>query len=142
MGEGVYAYHIEYKMTTTVLLLSLSLVSLRRVRATSLTATRSRSAVASFVGLRPWVCVSLSSVGVGYTVVHGHWSFDICCWWSSLLLGGRCCSLGAGHRLPLAVFVAYGCRLGGCRILRSCVCLWWGLRDVAAGRRGGRTHCR
>ena len=124
MGEGVYAYHIEYKTTTTALLSSSSssLISLRRVRATSLTATRSRSAVESFLGLRPWVRVSLSSVGVGYAVVRGHWSFDSRCWWSSLLPGGRCRSLGAGRRLPLAVF-AYGCRLGGCRILRTCVCL-------------------
>ena len=129
------AYHIEYKTTTTTLLSSSSssLVSLRRVRATSLTATRSRSPVESFVALGPWVRVSLSSVGAGYAVVRGHWSFDSRCWWSSLLLGGRCRSLGAGCRLPLAAFFAYGCRLGGCRILGSRVCLWWGLRDVAVG---------
>ena len=125
MGEGVYAYHIEYKTTTTPLLssLSLSLVSLHWVHATLLTATRSRSPIELFVGLGPWVRVSLSSVGAGYAVVRGHWSFDSRCWWSSLLLGGRCRSLGAGRRLPLAVFFAYGCRLGGCRILGSRVCL-------------------
>ena len=111
MGEGVCAYHIEYKttMTALLLLLLLSLVSLRHVRATSLTATRSRSPVESFMGLGPWVRVSLSSVGIGYAVIHGHWSFDSCCWWSSLLLGSWCRSLGAGHHLPLAVFFAYGC---------------------------------
>ena len=102
---GVCAYRIEYKTMTTMLLsLSLPLVNLRRVRATTLTA--SRSPVMSFVALGPWVRVSLSSVGASYALVGGRWSFDSCCWWCWLLLGGRCRSLGAGRRLPLAVFFA------------------------------------
>ena len=65
MGEGGYAYRIEHKtMTTTLLSSSSSLVSLRRARATSLTATRSPSPVESFAALGPWVRVLLSSVGV------------------------------------------------------------------------------
>ena len=74
MGEGVYAYHIEYKkMTTALLLLLSSLISLHHMRATSLTTTRSRLPVESFVGLGPWVCMLLSSVGAGYTVIRRHW---------------------------------------------------------------------
>ena len=99
----------------------------------SLTVTSSCSSVEAFVAVGPWARRSLLSVGIGYAVVRGRWSFYSRCWWSPLLLGGQCRSLGAGRRLPLAVFFAYGCRLAGCRILRSCVCLWWGLRDVAAG---------
>ena len=129
MGEGEYAYCIEYKMMmTTLLLLSSSLVSLHRMHAASLTVTHSCSPVESFVVLGPWVHIPLSSMGAGYAVIHGHWLFNSCCWWSSLLLGGQCCLLGAGHHLPLAVFCVCGC----C-ILGSQVSLWWGLRDVAVG---------
>ena len=98
MGDGVYAYLIEYKTTTTRLLSSssLSLDSLHHMRATSLTATCSRSPVESFMVLGPWVHVSLSSVGArlvvvcgaGYAVVRGRWLFYSRCWWSSRLLGG------------------------------------------------------
>ena len=84
MEEGVNAYRVEYKTTTTMLLSwSSSLIYLHRVLATSLTATRSRSPVKSSVALGPWVCVLLSSVGVDDVVVHGHWSFDSRCGWSS-----------------------------------------------------------
>ena len=134
MGKGVYAHHIEYKTTTmTLLASSSSLVYLCRMLATSLTATCSRSPVKWFVALGPWVCVLLLSVGAGGVVVHGRWSFDGRCRWFSWLLGGWCCSLGANHGLPLAVCSACGCRLGGCHLLGSWVCLWWGLHDVAAG---------
>ena len=66
MGDGVYAYLIEYKTTTTRLLStsSSSPDNLRRVHATSLTATCSRSPVESLVVLGPWVRVSLSSVAL------------------------------------------------------------------------------
>ena len=124
MGEGVYAYRIEYKTTTTTLLSSSSPVYLRRVLTTSLTATGSRSPVESFVALGP---------GVRVVVVRGRWSFDSRCGWSSRLLGGRCRPLGAGRRSPFTVCVACGCRLGGCRLLGSRVRLCWELRDVAAG---------
>ena len=72
MGEGLYAYRTEYKTTMTMLVSSSSssLVYLRRVLATSLTATRSRSSVDSFVALGPCVCV---------VVVRGRWSFDSRC---------------------------------------------------------------
>ena len=73
MGEGVYAYRIEYKTTMTTLLSSSSPVYLGRVLATSLTATRSRSSVDSFMALGPCVRV---------VVVRGRWSFDSCCGWS------------------------------------------------------------
>ena len=69
--------------------------------------------------------------GAGHAVIRGRWLFYSRCWWSSQLLAGRCRSLGAGCGLPLAVFRACGCRLG------SWVCLWWGLRDVAAGNMEG-----
>ena len=126
MGEGLYAYRTEYKTTTTMLVSSSSssLVYLRRVLATSLTATRSRLSVNSFVALGPCVRV---------VVVGGCWSFDSRCEWSSWLLGGRCRPLGAGRRSPFAVCVACGCRLGGCRLLGGRVRLCWELRDVAAG---------
>ena len=139
MGEGLVgsdggedAYHIQDK-TTTLSSSSSSLVSLRRTLATSLTVTGSCSSVESFVALGPWARRSLSFVGIGYAVVRGCGSFNSRCWWFSWLLGVRCRSLGAGRRLPLAVFFACGCRLGGCRRLGGWVCLWWGLRDVAAG---------
>ena len=94
MGDGVNAYLIEYKTTTTRLLSSSSsLDSLRRVRATSLTATRSRSPVESFVALGPWVRVPLSSmalvtlsfVGAGHSTaiaggLCGCWVVDVVCW--------------------------------------------------------------
>ena len=66
MGDRVYAYLIEYKTTTTRLLSSSSssLDSLRRMRATSLTATCSRSPVESFMALGLWVGVLLSSVAL------------------------------------------------------------------------------
>ena len=52
MGEGVYAYCIEYRMTMTMLLSwSLSLVSLCHVFAMSLTATCSHLPVQLFVVL-------------------------------------------------------------------------------------------
>ena len=123
MGEGMVgsdrgedAYCRENKTTTTLRSSSSSLVSLRRMLATSLTATRSYSSVGSFVALGPWVRVVLSSVGAGYVVVGGRWSFNSCCWQDSLLLGCRCRSLGAGCHLPLALFFACGFRLGGCRM--------------------------
>ena len=80
--RGEHAYHRENKMTTTMLLLSLSsLISLCLVLATSLTATHSYSSVESFVALGPWVHVVLSSVGR----LH-------CRWWAlvvqQLLLAG------------------------------------------------------
>ena len=131
-GEG--AYRIQDKMTTTTLLSSSSsFVSLLRALATLLTVTSSCSSVESFVAVGPWARRSLSSVGIGYVVVRGRWSFNSRCWWFSWLLGVRCRSLGAGRCLPLAVFFACGCRLGGRRRLGGRVCLWWGLRDVAAG---------
>ena len=141
VGEGMVgsdggedAYHIQDKTTTTTLLSSLSsLVSLRRALATSLTVTGSCSSIESFVAVGPWAHRSLSSVGVGYAVVSGCWSFNSRCWWFSWLLGARCRSLGAGRHLPLTVFFACSCRLGGHRRLGGQVCLWWGLRDVAAG---------
>ena len=115
--RGEDAYRRENKTTTTTLLSSSSsLVSLRRVLATSLTATRSYSSGGSSVALGPWVRVVLSSVGAGYVVVGGRWSFNSRCWRDLLLLGGRCRSLGAGCRLPLALFFACGFRLGGCRM--------------------------
>ena len=141
MGEGMVgsdggedAYHIHDKTTTTTLSSSSSsLVSLSRALATSLTVTGSCSSVESFVAFGPWARRSLSSVGVGYAVVRGRGSFNSRCWWFSWLLGVRCRSLGAERRLPLAVFFACSCRLGGCRRLGGWVRLWWGLRDVAAG---------
>ena len=102
-----------------LLLLLSSLVSLRRVLATSLTTTRSDSSIGWFVAVGPWVRVVLSSVGTGYVVIGGRWSFNSRCWWDSLLLGGGCRSLGAGRRLPLALFFACGFRLGGCRMSGS-----------------------
>ena len=95
MGDGVYAYLIEYKTTTTRLLSLLlsSLDSLHRVCAMSLTATHSRSPVESFVVLGPWVRVSLLSVAlvmlsfVGADCstavaggLHGCWVVDVVCW--------------------------------------------------------------
>ena len=105
--RGEDAYCRENKVTTmTLLLLLSSLVSLRCVLATSLTATCSYSSVGSFVVLGLWVHVVLLSVGAGYIVIGGCWSFNSRCWRDSLLLGGRCRSLGAGRRLPLALFFA------------------------------------
>ena len=76
MGEGVYAYCIEYKtMMMTLLSSSLSLVYLHCVLATSLTATRSCSPIESFVVLGPCVHV---------IVIHGHWSFDSHCLYFTL----------------------------------------------------------
>ena len=116
--RGEDAYRRENKATTmTLLLSSSSLVSLRRVLATSLTATRSDSFVGWLVALGPWVCLVLSSVGAGYVFVGGRWSFNGHCWQDSLLLGGGCRSLGAGRRLLLTLFFACSFRLGGCRIL-------------------------
>ena len=114
--RGEDAYRRENKTTTTLRSSSSSLVSLRRVLATPLTATRSSSYVASFVALEPWVRMVLSAVGAGYVVVGGRWSFISCCWRDLLLLGCQCCSLGAGRRLLLALFFACGFRLGGCRM--------------------------
>ena len=128
---GEDAYRIQDKTTTTTLSSSSSsLVSLRRALATSLTVTGSCSSVESFVALGPWARRSLSFVGVGYAVVRGRGSFNSRCWWFSGLLGVRCRSLGAGRRLPLAVFFACGCRLGGCRRLGGWVvcgggCVTW-----------------
>ena len=85
--RGEDAYRRENK-TTTLLSSSSSLVSLRRVLATSLTATCSYSSIGSFMVLGPWVHVVLSSVGAGYVVVGGRWSFNSRCWRDSLLLGG------------------------------------------------------
>ena len=96
MGDGVYAYLIEYK-TTTMRLLSLlfssPLDSLRHVHAMLLTATHSQSPVKSFVALGPWVHVSLSSValvtlsfvGAGHSTaiaggLHSCWVVDVVCW--------------------------------------------------------------
>ena len=107
--RGEDAYHRENKMTTTMSLsLSSSLVSLRRVLATSLTATRPYSSVEL---LGPWVHVALSS---GRWLCCHRWALVVQCFWrDSLLLGGRCHSLGAGRRLPL-------CILGG-----QLVCVMW-----------------
>ena len=110
--RGEDANHRENKTTTTTSLSSSSsLVSLHRVLATSLTAIRPYSSVELLVALGPWVHVAL---------LFGHW---LCCrWWvlvvqrcwqDSLLLGGRCRSLGAGRRLPLGI-------LGG-----QLVCVTW-----------------
>ena len=110
MGKGVCAHHIEYKTTTTTLLLwSLSLIYLHRVLATLLTVTRSCSPVKWFVALGLWVCIWLLSMGPGDVVVRGRWSFNSCCGLFLWLLGGRCHLWGAGHSLPLAVCFACGC---------------------------------
>ena len=70
--RGEDAYHRENKTTTTTSLSSSSsLVSLRRVLATSLTATRPYSSVESLVALGPWVRMALSS---------GRWLR--CHWWA------------------------------------------------------------
>ena len=115
--RGEDAYCRENKTMTMMLLSSSSsLISLCRMLATSLTATRSYSSVGSFMALGPWVHMVLSSVGAGYVVVGGHWSFNSRCWQDSLLLGSQCRSLGAGRRLPLALFFACSFRLGGCRM--------------------------
>ena len=120
-GEG--AYRIQDKMTTTTLLSSSSsLVSLLRTLAMSLTVTGSCLSVESFVAVGPWARRSLLSVGIGYAVVRGRWSFNSHCWWLSWLLGLQCHSLGAGHRLLLAVFFACGCRLNGRHRLAGFVC--------------------
>ena len=94
MGEGVYAYCIEYK-TMMMMLLSLlsSLVSLHCACATLLTATCSHSPVESFMALGPWVCILLLSVGVvtlsfvgaaHLTAVvgglHCCWVVNVVCW--------------------------------------------------------------
>ena len=128
--RGEDAYRRENKTTTTLWSSSSSLVSLRRVLATSLTVTRSYSSVGSFMVLELWVCVVLSAVGAGYIVVGGRWSFNSRCWQDSLLLGCRCRSLGAGRCLLLALFFACGFRLGGCCMLCGrlvCVggCVTW-----------------
>ena len=121
MGEGMVgsdrgedAYRRENKMTTTLRSSSSSLVSLCCVLATSLTATRSYSYVASFVALEPWVRMVLSAVGAGYVVVGGRWSCNSRR--DSLLLGCRRRSLGAGRRLPLPFFFACSFRLGSCHM--------------------------
>ena len=94
MGDGVNAYLIEYKtMTTRLLSSSSSLDRLRCVRAMSLTATRSRLPVESFVALGPWVRISLSSValvtlsfmGAGHSTavaggLRGCWVVDVVRW--------------------------------------------------------------
>ena len=110
--RGEDAYHRENKTTTTTSLSSSSsLISLRRVLATSLTATRPYSSVESLVALGPWVRVALSS---GRWLRCRWWALVVQrCWRDSLLLGGRCRSLGAGRRLPLRV-------LGG-----QLVCVTW-----------------
>ena len=97
MGEGGYAYRIEYKtMTMTLLLLLLSLISLHRPHATSLTVTRSPSPVELFAVLGPWVHISLSSVSVVMLsfVGTGHLTAvvgGLCCCWAV------CCSLSSVH---------------------------------------------
>ena len=106
-----------------------SIVSLCHMCATLLTVTCSHSHIELFVALGLWVRMLLLSMGAGYAVVRGHWSFDSSCWWSSLLLGGRCHLLGAGCHLPLAAFVAYGCQLGSCHILGSCITHPWPLTN-------------
>ena len=110
--RGEDACHRENKTMTTTSLSSLSsLVSLRRVLATSLAATRPYSSVESLVALGPWVRVALSS---GRWLHCRWWALVVQrCWWDSLLLGGRCRSLGAGRRLPLRI-------LGG-----QLVCVTW-----------------
>ena len=65
MGDGVYAYLIEYKTTTRLLSSSSSsLDSLCRVHAMLLTVTCSHSPIELFVVLGLWVRVSLSSVAL------------------------------------------------------------------------------
>ena len=108
MGEGLYAYRTEYKMTTTMLVSSSSssLVYLRRVLAMSLTATRSYSSVGSFVVLshgcawscRLWALVTLSLVGIGRsTAIVGRirccWVVDVVPW----VLAIVCHSLSSLH---------------------------------------------
>ena len=123
MGDGVCAYLIEYKTTTTRLLSlsSLSLNSLCHVCATSLTATCSCSPVKLFRVLGPWVRVSLSSVvlvtlsfvGAGHSTaiaggLCGCWVVDVVCW----VLAMVCCSLSSVH-----VFVDWAAGFvcgGGC----------------------------
>ena len=108
--RGEDAYHRENK-TTTSLSSSSSLVSLRHVLAMLLTATRPYSSIESLMALGPWVRMALSS---GRWLRCRRWALVVqCCWWDSLLLGGRCRSLGAGRLLPL-------CILGG-----QLVCVTW-----------------
>ena len=86
--RGEDAYHRENKTTTTMSLSSSSsLVSLRRVLATSLTATRPYSSIESLVALGPWVRVALSS---GRWLRCRWWALVVQrCWRDSLVLGGR-----------------------------------------------------
>ena len=162
MGEGGYAYCIEYKTMTTTLLSSLSsLVSLRRARATSLTATRSPSPVESFAALGPWVRVLLSSVGVvtlsfvgtgrSTAVVGGlrccwavcrslssvrvvvDWVFVVL-WAARFVCGGGCVTWQrATWRAPMLswMLVTWAC---GCRVsLSGGCCGRWAARDVRGG---------
>ena len=145
MGEGGYAYRIEYKMMTmTLLSSSSSFVSLRRARATLLTATCSSSSVELFVVLGPWVRILLSSVGVVTQsfVGTGHLTAVVgglhCCWavcrslssvrvvvvlWAAgFVCGGGCVTWQrATWRVPALSWTlvtwACGCRVslsGGC----------------------------
>ena len=125
--RGEDAYHRENKTTTTLRSSSSSLVSLRRVLATSLTVTRSYSSVGSFVALEPWVRVVLSSAGTGYVVVGGRGSFNSRLWRDSLLLGWCWPSFPACSLLCMRLLIG---RLS--YVVRP-ACLCWGLCDVAAG---------
>ena len=157
--RGEAAYHRENKTTTTTSLSSSSsLVSLRRVLATSLTATRPYLSVESLVPLGPWVRVALSS---GRWLRCHWWALVVQrCWRDSLVLGSRCRSLGAGRRLPLRILgrgsgrrrahvlsstlVTWACVWLSCFVVRRlswCVggqgCSWWWVlrvRNVVARR--------
>ena len=130
--RGEDAYRRENKMTmTTLLSLSLSLVSLRCMLATSLTATRSYLSVGSFVALGPWVHVVLSSVGG----LH-------CCWWAlviqqpllaGLVAAGRSMSLlGCWPLFAARSLLCMRLSIGQLSYVGRPACLWWGLCDVAA----------
>ena len=159
---GEDAYRIQDKtLTTTLLSSSSSLVSLRRARPTSLTATRSPSPVESFAALGPWVRVLLSSVGVVTLsfVGTGHSTAVVgglrCCWavcrslssvrvvvdWVVVVLwaagfvcGGGCVTWQRATWRAHALswtLVTWAC---GCRVsLSGGCCGRWAARDVRGG---------
>ena len=163
MGDGVYAYLIEYK--TMLMRLLLSLDSLRPVCATSLTATCSRSPIESFVALGPWVHVSLSSmalvtlsfVGAGRSTavaggLCGCWMVDVVCWVLAMVscsLSSVCVVVDLAARFVCgggcvtwqwatwrAHVLSWTLVTGvcGCHVLLSGGCRgWWAAKDVCGG---------
>ena len=137
-GEGVNAYPMEYKKTTTIVSLSASPTWCHIADCDTVPLAR-----CIVCGTGDVVCLSFPLVGAGRRLTVVGALLPFCrCWWLHLFIArsfvGHWPSF-AGH---CALCVRMSSRWVVGVVLGGWHCMWWcRRRDVACGRHGGHTLC-